>query len=84
MAELSVARLNFVSGLEKLDQKPYNSSIKPLGTMPCDELQFSIGGSALEAEKSDQEVKTACSTILLKFAANGLQQRTQLELYKIM
>jgi hypothetical protein len=24
-------------------------------------------------EKSDQEVKTACSTILLKLAANGLQ-----------
>jgi hypothetical protein len=37
-------------------------------------MRFSSGGRALETEKSDQEVKTACSTILLmKLAANGLQ-----------
>jgi hypothetical protein len=41
--------------------------------MRWDELRFSNGGSASETGKSDQEVKTACSTILLKLAANGLQ-----------
>jgi hypothetical protein len=30
---VSVARLNSVFGLEKVDQKPYNSSIKPMETM---------------------------------------------------
>jgi hypothetical protein len=67
----SVARLNSVFGLEKVDQKPYNSSIKPVETMQWDELRFSSGGSALETEKRMWNVKTACSTILLKFAANS-------------
>jgi hypothetical protein len=39
-------------------------------TMQWGELWFSSGGNALE---TDQEVKTACFTILLKLAANGLQ-----------
>jgi hypothetical protein len=43
--------LNSVFGLEKVDQKPYNSSIKPMETMQWDELRFSSGGSALETEK---------------------------------
>jgi hypothetical protein len=54
-----------VFGLEKVDQKPYNSSME---MMQRDEMQFSSGGSALKF-LSDQEVKTACSTILLKLAA---------------
>jgi hypothetical protein len=33
MAEQSAARLNSVFGLEKVDQKHYNSSIKPIETM---------------------------------------------------
>jgi hypothetical protein len=53
--------------------KPYNSSIRPMETMQWDELRFSSGGSALETEKRTWNVKTACSTILLKLAANGLQ-----------
>jgi len=64
-------------GLDKMDQKPYNSSIKPMETMQCDELRFSSGRSALETEKRtckmNLEVKTSCSTILLKLAANDLQ-----------
>jgi hypothetical protein len=50
-------------GSEEMDQKPYTSRIKPMETM-----QWTICGF-----ESDQEVKTACSTILLKLAANGLQ-----------
>jgi hypothetical protein len=42
-------------------------------TMQRDELRFSSGGSASEMEKRTWKVKTACSTILLKLAANGLQ-----------
>jgi hypothetical protein len=41
-----------------------------------DELRFSSGGSALEEISkflNDKRSKTACSTILLKLAANGLQ-----------
>jgi hypothetical protein len=68
MAEQSVARLNSVLGLEKVTQEPYKSSIKPVEKMQWDELRFSSGGSALETEKSDQEFKTATSTILQKFA----------------
>jgi hypothetical protein len=37
-----------VFGLEKVDQKPYNSSIKHMEAMQSDELRFSNGGSALE------------------------------------
>jgi hypothetical protein len=48
---ISVARFNFVFGLEKVDQNPYNSSIKPMEMMQQDELRFSSGGSALETEK---------------------------------
>jgi hypothetical protein len=59
-----------VFDFEKVDQKSYNSSIKPTETMQRDKLRFSSGGSALEM---DQEFKTACSIILLKLAANGLQ-----------
>jgi hypothetical protein len=53
-----------VFGLEKVDQKPYNSSIKPMETMRF--LGFSN-------HENGEEVKVACSTILLKLAANGLQ-----------
>jgi hypothetical protein len=42
-------------------------------TMQRDELQFSSGGNASDTEKRTRNVKTACSTILLKLAANGLQ-----------
>jgi hypothetical protein len=40
-----------VISLEKVNQKPYNSSITPMETMQSDDLQFSSGGSALEMEK---------------------------------
>jgi hypothetical protein len=65
-----------VLGLEKVDQKPHNSFIKPMEMIQLDEPRFSNGGSALEEIskfRSDQDAKTACSTILLKLAANGLQ-----------
>jgi hypothetical protein len=42
-------------------------------TMQSDEMRFSSGGSSLKTEKRTLKVKTACSTILLKLAANGLQ-----------
>jgi hypothetical protein len=42
-------------------------------TMQWDSLRFSSGESALETEKRKWKVKTACSTILLKLATNGLQ-----------
>jgi hypothetical protein len=51
MAEQSVARMNSVFGLEKVDHKTYKSSIQPMETMQIDELQFSSDGSALETEK---------------------------------
>jgi hypothetical protein len=73
MVEQSVARLNSVFGLEKVDQKPYNSSINTTKKMQWDELRFSSRGSALQTEKSDQDIKTACSIILMKLAANGLR-----------
>jgi hypothetical protein len=41
-------RLNSVFSLEKVGQKPYNSSIKPMETMQRDELRFSSGGRALD------------------------------------
>jgi hypothetical protein len=44
-------QLNSVFSLEKVDQKPYNSTIKPMEMMQRDELQLSSGGSALEMEK---------------------------------
>jgi hypothetical protein len=47
----SVARFNSAFDLEKVDQKPYNSSIKPMKLMQLDELLFSSGGSTLEMEK---------------------------------
>jgi hypothetical protein len=47
----STVQLNSVFGLEKVDQKPYNSSIKPMETMQCDKLLFSSGGSASDMEK---------------------------------
>jgi hypothetical protein len=65
-----------VFGLEKVDHKPYNSFINTMETMQTDELRFSSGGSALEEIskfRSDQEVKTACSIILMKLTENGLQ-----------
>jgi hypothetical protein len=37
--------------MENVDQKPYNSSIKPIETMQWDELRFWSGGRALETEK---------------------------------
>jgi hypothetical protein len=46
----SVARLNSVFGLEKVDQKPYSSSIKLMETTQWDELRFSCCGSALDGE----------------------------------
>jgi hypothetical protein len=56
-------------GSEKMDQKPYNSSIKPYSPdlVPCDFWAF----PSLKTEPRGK--KTACSTILLKLAANGLQ-----------
>jgi hypothetical protein len=35
MAEQSVTRLNSVFGLEKVDQKPYNSPTKPMEFRSC-------------------------------------------------
>jgi hypothetical protein len=55
----SVERLNSVFGLEKVDQKPYNSSIKPMETMQCDRLRFSSGGSASETEKRTLKMNLA-------------------------
>jgi hypothetical protein len=46
-----VLQLSSVFGLEKVDQKPYNSSIQPMEMMQWDELWFSSGRSALETEK---------------------------------
>jgi hypothetical protein len=60
-------------GLKKVDQISYNSSIKPMEMMQRDELRFSSGELRSKKFRSDQEVKTACSTILLELAANGLQ-----------
>jgi hypothetical protein len=54
----SVARLNSVFGLEKVDQKSYNSFMKPTETMQWDELRFSSGGSALETENVKDEPRT--------------------------
>jgi hypothetical protein len=61
-----------VFGLEKVDQKHYNTSIKLMETMQCDELRFSSGELRDKKFRSDQEVKTVCSTLLLKFTAYGL------------
>jgi hypothetical protein len=56
-------------GLEKVYQKPYNSSIKPMESRfhPMRFLGFS------NHEKGLRGKKTACSIILLKLVANGLQ-----------
>jgi hypothetical protein len=61
------------SAWKKVDHKPYNSSNKPMETMQWDKMRFSSGGSASDTEKRMQNDKTACSTILLKLAASGLQ-----------
>jgi hypothetical protein len=58
-------------------QKSYNSSMKPYSPYlaPCDFWAFPTMERKLRGKKfrSDQEVKTACSTILLELLANGLQ-----------
>jgi hypothetical protein len=51
MAEQQRCAIEFCVRLEKMDQKPYNSFIKPMETMQWDELRFSNGGNALETEK---------------------------------
>jgi hypothetical protein len=58
-----------VFGFEKVDQKPYNLSIKPMESSlaSCDFWAFPTMKMELRGKK------TACSTILLKLAANGLQ-----------
>jgi hypothetical protein len=43
--------LEFCIQLEKVDQKSYNSSVKPMEIMQLDELQFSSGENALEMDK---------------------------------
>jgi hypothetical protein len=43
--------MNSVFGLEKVDQKTYNSFIKPMETMQWDGLLSSSSGRALETEK---------------------------------
>jgi hypothetical protein len=72
MAEQIDISFNGASALRDWILKPYISSIKPMEMMQWDELRFSSGGSALETEERTSKVKTACSTILLKLAANGL------------
>jgi hypothetical protein len=74
---VSVARLNSVLDLENVDQKPYNSYMKPYSPdlAPCDFWAFSPVKRELRGTKfrSDKEIKISCSTVLLKLAANGLQ-----------
>jgi hypothetical protein len=61
--------LNSVFGLEKVNQKPYNASIKPVESKlaPCDFWAFPTMKIELRGKK------TACSAIFKKFAANSLQ-----------
>jgi hypothetical protein len=67
-----------VFGLEKVDQKPYNSSIKPMESMSglrvisrlLPTMERELRGKKF---RSDQKIKTACSAILLKLVTNGLQ-----------
>jgi hypothetical protein len=58
-----------VFGLEKVDQKTYNSSMKPYSPdlAPCNFWAFPTMKRELRGKK------TACSTIFLKLVANGLQ-----------
>jgi hypothetical protein len=61
--------MNSVLGLEKVDQKPHNASIKPME--PRSHPMRIPGFPTMKRELRAKE--TACSTILLKLAANGLQ-----------
>jgi hypothetical protein len=55
-----------VFGLGKVDEKSYSLSIKAMGRCNLTmKIELRAG--------SDQEVKTACFTILLNHAENGLQ-----------
>jgi hypothetical protein len=51
LVECQLCLIEFCVQLEKVDQKSYNSSIKPMEIMQLDELQFSSGENALEKEK---------------------------------
>jgi hypothetical protein len=57
-------------GESPLEHSPYSPDF-----VPCDFWAFSTIKGELRGKKfrSDQEVKTACSTILLKLEENGLQ-----------
>jgi hypothetical protein len=52
-----------VFGFRKLNQKPNNSSIKPIETRQWDELRFSSGGGALETEKRTWEINLVAAGI---------------------
>jgi hypothetical protein len=77
LVERQRCAIESVFGLEEVDQKPYNSSTKPYSPnlAPCDFWAFPTMIRELRGKKfqSGQVVKTVCSTILLKLAANGLQ-----------
>jgi hypothetical protein len=65
-----------VFGLERVDQKTYNSRIDAMRRAAVFKWwkRFRDGETNVKDEpRSDQEVKTACSIILLGLAANGLQ-----------
>jgi hypothetical protein len=69
---VSVARLNSVFGLEKVDQKPCNSSIKPMKMMQWDELRFLrfLGFSNHEKGAPRQEI-SKWSTVYSTFSSSG-------------
>jgi histone-lysine N-methyltransferase SETMAR len=69
IAEVAMDALTEIGGTP-LEHPPYSPDLAP-----CDFWAFLTTERKLQGKKfrSDQEVKTACSTILLKLVANGLQ-----------
>jgi hypothetical protein len=69
----SVAQLNSVFGLEKVDQKPCNSSLKPMKTMQWDELRFPSGGNG-ETKVKDKSRRGRPSTAPVPLSSWSLRQ----------